>query len=72
MDGELTEQQCWRLLSRARVGRLALAVDGQVDIFPVNFLINDDRIFFRSAPGSKLSGLAASPTVAFEADGRRL
>ncbi len=71
-DTPLTEQQCWRLLARTKVGRLAVIVDGHPDVFPVNFLAKDRQIFFRSAPGSKLSGLAASPTIAFEADGRRL
>ncbi len=71
-DIHLTEEQCWRLLGRTRIGRLAVAVDGHVDIFPVNFLAKDNRIFFRSAPGAKLEGLTASPTIAFEADGRRL
>ncbi len=69
---ELTELECWRLLSRGRIGRLAISIDGHPDIFPVNFLARDGRIFFRSAPGSKLQAVAESPIVAFECDGRGL
>lgn len=67
----LSPQECWRLLSRARMGRIALHNNGGIDIFPINFVATREQIFFRSAPGSKLINIAANPVVAFEADGRR-
>lgn len=71
MTDELSAVECWRYLSRTHVGRLAvLGADG-VDIFPVNFVVRDQAIYFRSAPGSKLMDVAANPQVAFEADGKR-
>jgi hypothetical protein len=67
---ELTTAECWRLVRTSEVGRLALnAMDGRPDVFPLNFLAHDGSVFVRSAPGTKLRSLAASPAVAFEVDG---
>lgn len=66
---ELTEQQCWDALASVDVGRIAIRAGNDIDIFPVNFLVHDKRVYFRSAPGAKLIDLTRSPRVAFEADG---
>jgi len=50
------------------VGRLAVVLDGEPDIFPVNFAVVDKRIVIRTAPGPKLNGALTGPSVAFEAD----
>ncbi|MEO7007052.1 MAG: pyridoxamine 5'-phosphate oxidase family protein, partial [Terrimesophilobacter sp.] len=70
---DLSADECWRLLAAAPIGRLATAVadaaTGELflDIFPVNFLIHDGAIYFRTGPGSKLREIAANDSVAFEA-----
>ena len=64
----LSEEECWNLLSRHELGRLAVAADGEPDIFPVNYVIDGPRVLFRTAPGSKLAELSANPDVAFEVD----
>jgi hypothetical protein len=66
---ELTPAECWNLLRSTGLGRLATAVDGVAGIFPVNYLVHDEKILFRSAPGSKLVQITADPLVAFEVDG---
>lgn len=66
---KLTPEQCWELLSNQQFGRLAVAVAGRPDIYPVNFVIYRDRIVFRTAPGSKLASVAINSAVAFEVDG---
>ena len=66
---ELTEEACWSLLASVDSGRIAVIAGSGVDIFPVNFLVKDRVLFFRSAPGSKLALIAEHPEVAFEADG---
>ena len=68
-DEHLTEAECWEQLHSAGLGRLATAAKGMVEIFPVNYLVHDKAILFRSAPGSKLADLTAAPSVAFEVDG---
>jgi nitroimidazol reductase NimA-like FMN-containing flavoprotein (pyridoxamine 5'-phosphate oxidase superfamily) len=64
----LTEEECWNLLERHELGRLALVVNGAPDIFPVNYTTDGPHIFFRTAPGSKLTELSEDPHVAFEVD----
>ncbi|MET0830563.1 MAG: pyridoxamine 5'-phosphate oxidase family protein [Microbacterium sp.] len=64
----LTEEECWNLLSRGELGRLAVAIQGRPDIFPVNYVVDGPRVLFRTAPGSKLADLSANPDVAFEVD----
>ncbi len=73
---ELTDDECWKLLENDGVGRLATAVvdraTGSVapDIFPINFHVFEQRILFRTAPGSKLIDLTTQPAVAFQTDGK--
>lgn len=65
----LSESACWRALEATTLGRLAIAVGDDVEMFPVNYTTADGRILFRTAPGSKLLALTARPSVAFEIDG---
>ena len=65
----LTHEECWDFLLSASLGRLAVAVGGVPDIFPVNFVAADQRILFRTAAGTKLLELTVNHTVAFETDG---
>jgi hypothetical protein len=65
----LDEDECWRLLGESNLGRFAVRTVASVDIFPVNYLVHDRSLFFRSAPGSKLIDLTREPSVAFEVDG---
>lgn len=64
----LSEDECWNLLARRELGRLAVAVNGEPDIFPVNYVVDGPRVLFRTAPGSKLAELSVNPRVAFEVD----
>ncbi len=66
----LGETECWQLLAGESLGRLAVCTATGADIFVVNYLVTERAVFFRSAPGTKLALLAASPRVAFEADGK--
>lgn len=72
---DLSAEECWRLLAAAPLGRLATAVvdpatgELSLDVFPVNFLVHEGAIFFRTGPGAKLMELTANDKVAFEVDG---
>jgi len=66
---ELDGPSCWQLLAAAEVGRLAVAVAGDVEIFPINFVTDHETIVFRTAEGTKFSAAVIGPRVAFEADG---
>lgn len=66
---ELNRQQAELLLRNTRHGRLAFLADGKIEIFPVNYVFDGSKIYFRTAPGSKLLAAEARTMVAFETDG---
>lgn len=65
----LPKRECFELLSVSAVGRIGVLVDSAPEIYPVNFVVDDHTIVFKTNAGSKLRGLVRSPTVCFEADG---
>jgi nitroimidazol reductase NimA-like FMN-containing flavoprotein (pyridoxamine 5'-phosphate oxidase superfamily) len=64
----LTPADCWQLLALSPIGRVGVLVDGAPEIYPVNFVVDERTIVFRTDAGSKLRGLERSSTVCFEAD----
>lgn len=61
--------ECWRLAAGEEIGRVAVLVNGTPEIYPVNHVVDEMTIVFRTDPGSKLQGLVQSPMVCFEVDG---
>ncbi len=66
---ELSADECWRLLDATSVGRLAVAIAGHPDIFPVNYITDGMTLVFRSGAGTKLAAAVLGRSVAFEIDG---
>jgi uncharacterized protein len=66
---ELSLSECWDLLRREVVGRLAVAIADIPDIFPINYIVDHGSIVFRSAPGTKLAAAVLGRGVALEIDG---
>ncbi|KUI25779.1 pyridoxamine 5'-phosphate oxidase [Mycobacterium sp. IS-1742] len=64
----LSLSECWNLLSAVTLGRLVTSVDGQPEIFPVNFVVQRRTVLFRTAEGTKLVSTAINHNVLFEAD----
>lgn len=64
----LSDEECWSVLRTQVLGRLAVAAGGEIDIFPVNFVVDDSTILLRTAPGTKLVEMTIHNTVAFEVD----
>ena len=64
----LSESECWSLLSAMALGRLVTTVEGQPEIFPVNFVVQRRTVLFRTAEGAKLFTVVMNKRVAFEAD----
>lgn len=70
--GDLTEldrERCIELLTAARFVRIAFVTDQGPSVLPVNHLVHDGSLYFRTAPGNKLGIAAADGPVAIEADG---
>ena len=66
---ELDDEQSWKLLEATKHGRLVVSAGGEPDIFPVNYLTSDRKIYLRTAPGNKLAQLTINSRVLFETDG---
>lgn len=64
----LSESESWNLLASVALGRLVTSVDGQPEIFPVNFAVQHRTVLFRTAEGTKLVSAAINNRVLFEAD----
>jgi len=65
----MSSSACWEALSKAEVGRIGVLVDSAPEVYPVNFVVDDHTIVFRTGSGGKVLGMARSPSVCFEVDG---
>jgi uncharacterized protein len=66
---ELTRGECFGLLARQQVGRVAVVdVRGPV-VFRVNFVFDRHMVVFHTDEGTKLDAAARCSKVAFEIDG---
>jgi nitroimidazol reductase NimA-like FMN-containing flavoprotein (pyridoxamine 5'-phosphate oxidase superfamily) len=65
---DLEEAVCWRLVSRVAVGRVGFVYDDEPMVLPVNCVVVDGNIAFRTAGDSMLHNLGDGARVAFEAD----
>ncbi|MHA7241473.1 pyridoxamine 5'-phosphate oxidase family protein [Arthrobacter sp. TMS1-12-1] len=63
----LEPEECWALLSTGQTGRVGFVRDGRVFIFPVNYLVHDQAIFFRTSASGDL-GRSPLDRVAFQVD----
>ena len=56
----LSEDDSWQLLASADVVRIAVAVAGDVEVFPINSVVDGRTVVFRTAEGTKLAAVAVS------------
>jgi nitroimidazol reductase NimA-like FMN-containing flavoprotein (pyridoxamine 5'-phosphate oxidase superfamily) len=64
----LSASESWNLLAGVALGRLVTSVEGQPEIFPVNFVVQRHTVLFRTAEGTKLVSAAINNSVLFEVD----
>ena len=64
----MSQEDAWEFLGSQEFGRLAFAVAGDPEIVPINFCATNDKVYFRTAEGSKLLGLTINKRVALETD----
>jgi uncharacterized protein len=64
----LPVHECWDLLAGMTLGRLVTSVDGQPEIFPVNYAVQRRTVLFRTAEGTKLVSTVINNRVLFEVD----
>ena len=66
---ELTRSECFELLAREQLGRLALTDDWGPVVFPVSYVLDRHTVVFRTEAGAKLHAASRGARVCFEADG---
>ncbi len=65
----LSVEECWRLIGASSVGRLAVSIANQPDIFPINYAVDNETIVINTEAGTKLAAAILGSAVAFEVDG---
>ncbi len=66
---ELSKSECFELLAREHLGRVAAVDDRGPVVFPVNFILDRHMVVFRTDAGTKLDAACRGSRVAFEIDG---
>ncbi|HZD00325.1 MAG TPA: pyridoxamine 5'-phosphate oxidase family protein [Actinomycetes bacterium] len=66
---ELSKDECFRLLAGQHLGRLVLVDDRGPIALPVNFVLDEHTVLFRTDEGTKLDVASRGARVAFEVDG---
>jgi len=64
----LSFDTCLRLLASVPLGRVGFIADGEVQVLPVNHMVDGQDVVFRTASGSKLYAADGQRPVTFEAD----
>lgn len=62
------DDEAWKLLGSVSLGRLVTHFGGQLEIFPVNFAVQNGTLLFRTAEGTKLFTTVMNDQVLFEVD----
>ena len=57
---ELTKGECFGLLARQQVGRVAVVGDRGPVVFPVDFVLDRHMVVFRTEEGTKLDAAAGA------------
>jgi nitroimidazol reductase NimA-like FMN-containing flavoprotein (pyridoxamine 5'-phosphate oxidase superfamily) len=65
---ELTRQQALRLLANGVIGRVVFVDAAMPAVQPVNYMLDNGEIIFRTANGAKLAAALRQSVVAFEVD----
>ena len=65
---ELDRAECLELLAAKSVGRIAYVGDTGPRILPVNYILSEDCVIFRTVPDGEIFRYALNSTCAFEID----
>src|SRR5450759_2843821 len=63
----LSPDECFLLLRSRDLGRIVFSIEGQPEVFPINYSMEGQIVVFRTAPGTKLDQVPKARR-AFEGD----
>lgn len=66
----LQPHECWSALRTVDLGRLGFAGEGEQELFPLNFVVDQGSVVIRTSSTSRIGLCLDGRPVAFEADGR--
>jgi uncharacterized protein len=66
---QMPPHECWAAMRTVSLGRLGFSVDDEQEIFPLNYVIDQGTIVFRTSSSSRIGLCLDGRGVAFEADG---
>lgn len=64
----LTEQESRERLGALTLGRIVVRRSDDIEIFPVNYVMDEKNLYFRTAEGNKLFTISLNHDVLFEVD----
>ena len=63
---QLTREEALELLENQPVAHLGVIVDGRPYVTPMSFVLDGERVLFRTMAGAKLEGIKSNPEVCIE------
>ncbi|MDO4913880.1 MAG: pyridoxamine 5'-phosphate oxidase family protein [Bifidobacteriaceae bacterium] len=64
----LSREESYRLLQGEQLGRLVVRRKDDMDLFQINYVVDGDDIYFRTAEGTKLFSINVNHDVLFAVD----
>jgi uncharacterized protein len=64
----LQEGEAKELLSTCKIGRLGCVDNGEPYVVPINYVLEDGKIYSHSLPGRKIDALRAHPRACLQVD----
>jgi nitroimidazol reductase NimA-like FMN-containing flavoprotein (pyridoxamine 5'-phosphate oxidase superfamily) len=65
---ELSPSECWSLIAGGGVGRIATTTDDGPVILPVNFIVDNEAVVFRTTAYGLIGRISTASEIAFEVD----
>lgn len=65
---KMSSEECWDLLRATTFGRVGYQLRGRTRIAPINYVVDGQRIVFRTAEGSKFYALLVEDNAVLEID----
>lgn len=63
----LTDERARAFLNEALVAHIAVVSDGEPYVTPMSYIVDGNRILFRTKPGRRFAALSENPVVSIEA-----
>jgi nitroimidazol reductase NimA-like FMN-containing flavoprotein (pyridoxamine 5'-phosphate oxidase superfamily) len=66
---QMPSHECWAAMRTVNLGRLGFSVGAEQEMFPLNYVIDQGTVVFRTSSSSRIGLCLDGRGVAFEADG---